>query len=63
MAAPKFYLFDVGVANFLARQSVNELKGMAAGKILSIIFLWSLSRTYQCIASEWIFVIGEQKPD
>jgi uncharacterized protein len=32
ITAPKFYLFDVGIANFLARQTVNELKGMAAGK-------------------------------
>lgn len=32
VAAPKFYLFDVGVANYLARQSVSELKGSLAGK-------------------------------
>lgn len=28
---PKFYLFDVGVANFLKKQKVNELKGTWAG--------------------------------
>ena len=31
-ATPKFYLFDVGVANFLAKQQIVELKGAAAGK-------------------------------
>lgn len=34
VAAPKFYLFDIGVANYLGRQSVNELKGSVAGKSL-----------------------------
>jgi uncharacterized protein len=32
VSAPKFYLFDVGVANYLARQTVVDLKGVAAGK-------------------------------
>lgn len=32
IATPKFYLFDVGVANYLARQTVIELKGVIAGK-------------------------------
>ncbi len=31
-ATPKFYLFDVGVSNFLAGESVLDLKGNAAGK-------------------------------
>ena len=31
-AMPKFYLFDVGVANYLAGQKVSELKGMVAGR-------------------------------
>lgn len=31
-ATPKFYLFDVGLANYLARQYPLELKGMVAGK-------------------------------
>jgi predicted AAA+ superfamily ATPase len=31
-ATPKFYLFDVGVANYLAQQFPSELKGSAAGK-------------------------------
>lgn len=32
VAAPKFYLFDVGVANYLARHSISALKGSLAGK-------------------------------
>ena len=28
---PKFYLFDVGVANYLTKRSVTELRGVAAG--------------------------------
>lgn len=31
-ATPKFYLFDVGVANYIAHETVNELKGSIAGK-------------------------------
>lgn len=31
---PKFYLFDVGVAAALAKETVTELKGAAAGKLL-----------------------------
>lgn len=31
-AAPKFYLFDVGIANYLARQNIPALQGTAAGK-------------------------------
>ena len=30
-ATPKFYLFDVGVANYLARQTMTGLKGTVAG--------------------------------
>lgn len=30
--APKFYLFDVGIANYLGQQSLTALKGMVAGK-------------------------------
>lgn len=29
---PKFYLFDVGVANYLSQKSINALKGSEAGK-------------------------------
>lgn len=29
---PKFYLFDVGVANYLARRQIMELRGAAAGE-------------------------------
>jgi predicted AAA+ superfamily ATPase len=32
MSTPKFYLFDVGIANYLAQQHVLTLKGAAAGK-------------------------------
>lgn len=32
MATPKFYLFDVGVANYLAQQSIQSLHGTLAGK-------------------------------
>jgi len=32
LATPKFYLFDVGVANYLAKRSINILKDVAAGK-------------------------------
>lgn len=39
---PKFYLFDVGVANYLARQTVTELKGMAAGKSFEHYILMEL---------------------
>lgn len=31
-ATPKFYMFDVGVANYLAKQKVISLKGALAGK-------------------------------
>lgn len=31
-ATPKFYLFDVGIANYLAKQNISSLKGSAAGK-------------------------------
>ena len=29
---PKFYLFDVGIANYLARKTIKELKSLDAGK-------------------------------
>lgn len=32
MAIPKFYLFDVGIANYLSKTRINDLKGTAAGK-------------------------------
>lgn len=31
-ATPKFYLFDVGVANYLKKQNINQLKGSEASK-------------------------------
>jgi len=34
VAHPKFYFFDVGIANFIARQKVSEIRGTEAGKML-----------------------------
>lgn len=31
-STPKFYLFDVGLANYLQKKSINKLKGSEAGK-------------------------------
>lgn len=42
-AMPKFYLFDVGVANYLARQVVLELRGSAAGKSFEQFILMELT--------------------
>ncbi len=39
---PKFYLFDVGVANFLAKQQVLTLKGTAAGNSFEHYILMEL---------------------
>jgi len=46
---PKFYLFDVGVANYLANQSLNQLKGSVAGKAFEHFILMELIayRDYQ----------------
>lgn len=33
-ATPKFYLFDVGVANSLSKRNIEEIKGDIAGQIL-----------------------------
>lgn len=33
VAHPKFYFFDVGIANYIARQSVSEIRGSVAGKM------------------------------
>jgi predicted AAA+ superfamily ATPase len=41
-AMPKFYLFDVGVANYLARQIVLQLRGNVAGKSLEHFILMEL---------------------
>jgi predicted AAA+ superfamily ATPase len=42
-AMPKFYLFDVGVANYLARQAVLELRGIAAGKSFEHFIMMELT--------------------
>lgn len=39
---PKFYLFDIGIANYLARRTVNSLKGAAAGRAFEHIILMEL---------------------
>ncbi len=41
-ATPKFYLFDVGVANYLSKQTILELKGSAAGKSFEHYILMEL---------------------
>lgn len=33
VAHPKFYFFDVGIANYIARQQVTEVRGPIAGKM------------------------------
>lgn len=42
IAIPKFYLFDVGVANYLAHRELSQLKGDAAGKSLEHYILMEL---------------------
>lgn len=42
-AMPKFYLFDVGVANYLARQTVLELRGSIAGKSIEHFIMMELT--------------------
>lgn len=41
-STPKFYLFDIGVANYLANQSFNQLKGNIAGKSFEHFILMEL---------------------
>lgn len=41
-ATPKFYLFDVGVMQFLAKQPIVELKGSVAGKAFEHFILTEL---------------------
>lgn len=39
-ATPKFYLFDVGIANYIKKSMIQDLKGIEAGKSLEhLIFL------------------------
>ncbi len=42
-STPKFYLFDVGVANYLAHQTVSSLKGASAGKSFEHYILMELT--------------------
>jgi predicted AAA+ superfamily ATPase len=40
---PKFYLFDVGVVNYLAKRSINELRGATAGNAFEHFIFMELS--------------------
>ena len=40
---PKFYLFDVGVVNYLANRQIPELKGIAAGDAFEHFILMELT--------------------
>lgn len=42
VSTPKFYLFDVGVAGYLAKRTVNALKGAEAGKAFEHFILMEL---------------------
>ncbi len=42
MSVPKFYLFDIGIANYLSRQIITDLKGAAAGKCFEHYILMEL---------------------
>jgi len=42
VATPKFYLFDVGIANYLAAREVTQLKGDAAGRSFEHYILMEL---------------------
>lgn len=48
VAHPKFYLFDVGIANHMARHYINELKGKEAGKSLEHYIFYEL-KAYQAL--------------
>ena len=41
-STPKFYLFDVGIANYLARRPIVDLKGSNAGKSFEHYILMEL---------------------
>lgn len=41
-ATPKFYLFDVGVANYIAKNKIQSLNGAAAGKSIEHYILLEL---------------------
>ncbi len=43
VATPKFYLFDVGVANQLARREIHELRGEVAGRAFEHFVLMQLA--------------------
>lgn len=49
-ATPKFYLFDVGIANYLAAQNLTELRGEVAGKSFEhyiLMELWAFKHIHQ----------------
>ncbi len=48
-STPKFYLFDVGVANYLAKRSILSLQGSEAGKALEhyiLMEIWAYRGLY-----------------
>jgi predicted AAA+ superfamily ATPase len=59
ISTPKFYLFDVGVANYLARQTITALKGHAAGKsfehyiFMELMAYLNISRHKHCDITYW----------
>lgn len=59
ISMPKFYLFDVGVANYLAKQPVIALKGSVAGKsfehyiFMELIAYLNISRHKHCDITYW----------
>ena len=52
-ATPKFYLFDVGVANFLAKRNIQELRGVAAGNSFESFILMELMAYSGITESDW----------
>jgi predicted AAA+ superfamily ATPase len=43
LATPKFYLFDVGIANYFSQEKILSLKGTAAGKCFEHFILMELT--------------------
>ncbi|NNM59097.1 MAG: ATP-binding protein [Legionellales bacterium] len=41
-SVPKFYFFDIGVANYLSKNQINELQGIAAGNTFEHFILTEL---------------------
>lgn len=52
IAHPKFYFFDVGIANHLGRRKITELKGSDAGKSLEHYLFYELQAYLQLKESD-----------